>query len=237
MISMTNIGAFFALASEQLRRCVDINYESRDRILSQLLPWNHHPTRGPRLRRLLDLVPAHHRLMVAATCAWAGFGSDDHIVHWSLHYAPDMGAECEGLARMVDSGSISAPADAPCRSWPWAAVANATKTSAPPALMHQLQRILGTVYFRRFLAAMRDRLPTQDNWVPLTPKSGIGLAWVVGPECDDVGGMLALAVIDRLTAEQGQHWLGPELVDAWTPDSLVAWAEVCADYVEARRCL
>lgn len=232
---MINIGNFFALARAQLDRTNGI--KSGDMTLVRVAGPDEHPTRTSRVRSVMgDLVPPNKAMRYAATCAWFGMAQPEHVL--DIYESDD---QIEAWARLVDAGAVTTvPKDAPCRTWAWAATARALGYDRlVTSLVHgRFESVLGP-YTARFLADVRHLCvePETGPWVAFSDAAHRGLAWVANDDGSEHGPELSRVVVSALLHEAGQHWPGKKLVDPWTVDSVVRWAEVCDAYVTARRAL
>lgn len=228
---MINVGNFYALARAQLDRA--IGDECRDAVLAKILRADHHPTRPSRVRQLMDSFarPAD-RVRMAAACAWFGMAQPELAL-----IAQEDDPTMEARARLVDAGAVTAPADAPCRTWPWAAVVRALSYDRRTTqLVHgRFEGILGP-YVDAFIADVRHLLiePEDGPWVRVTREEADGLAWVA-TDVTDGGPQESRVVLRHLAEAAREHWPSVKLVDPWTIDSLARWAGRCAQYVEASR--
>jgi hypothetical protein len=127
-------------------------------------------------------------------------------------------------------GAVTLPPGAPWRGRSWASIKDRLPAvvSRPPAYHACMSGLLGST--GAAAKVMRDdRHFVWNYWVFLGDKAINGLGWVLHDGTEK-----------RTTEAQGQEVLGRLYASrpdgcAWTPDDIVAWAEVCADYVDAYR--
>lgn len=232
---MINVGNFFALARAQVVRSTGAAPGPHDAVLCDLLPESHHPTRPSLVTEALRLVPLGDRLLLALACHWCRESPALLLDSYDRHLM-------EARARMIDAGAITAPADAPCRTWAWdqavRRVIGTNNAMVSNRLHARAEPVLGP-YAAEFLSDVRELVVEPEGavtpWVPLTPEQCRGLAWVVDDDGSEGGPELGPVVLGDLLMEADQHWYLPALASAWTADSLARWAGVCARYVAARR--
>lgn len=223
---MINAGNFYALARAQVDRLNGA--ECRDQTLVQAA-GGLHPTKPSRQRECMEtLIPPTEHVRFAAASAWFGNSQPELLID-----VYESSADLEARARLVQVDAISAPRDAPCRTWPWQSMERRLGYDRMAGtLVHgRFVDMLGPKYTSQFLADIRHRLT--DDWVPITDGVATGLTWVLDDTTDVADVTVATLVIRNLLNEQAMYW--PASEPKWTVDSIAAWAYVCADYVQARR--
>lgn len=228
---MKNAGNFFHLARTQLARATD-RAHSNDLVLFGILPQHHMPT-GPSVdKRIIGGLVASS-LVMEATAAVAYFGYEQPTEVCAL-FQPHVNRDeaIELRSHLVDNSQVTAPRDAPCRSWPWSVVKRRLSYDRrQAALVHgRLADPLGP-YVDRFLGDVRDWL--SDEWVRVTDEARLGLSWVMDDSPLPAGDESSDVVLHHLKNEVRVQW--HPSAEPWTIDNLVRWAEVCARYVRARR--
>lgn len=225
---MLNVGKFFALAREQLQRYND--GRTTDAVLADVCSRYYHPTAPSRVARIASTLPREQIPRFVVACHYFGAEQPDLVLPIFLC---DDGMEAR--ARLVDAGAVTAPDSAPCRTWPWAFMALFMNMSGvlTTRRFYQLTEDRFGKSANAVLADARQALPEPEDgmFLPLSPEAIRGLGWVAdgdssNPDARDT----ARLAVHYLLGAQGQHW--PSFgTECWTPDRIVAWAEIMFAYL------
>lgn len=235
---MINAGNFFGLARTQLGRT--IGERCQDRVLCALLTEKHLPTGRSDIHRLAArFVPEEQRLrFYVATCYFGRADPEMLVDVWADDEA------MEARARMVDAGAITGvPDDAPCRLFGWVPFTRLLQrdNTRSVEVLRRFRPVLGERLTAALLADARELMDhgvvdeegtTVRQAAIVTDLAHRGLGWVAGTSTLAAGPETSELAIRHLLQEWPRHW--PPAAPPWSIDSIIAWAESCARYIEAR---
>lgn len=228
---MKRAAEFFLLASEQMRR--NRGEESADEALCKLLPASRSPWgRRSWCAEAAASVPSGVRREFVMAYHWLGHEGAEGSLILPLFQREDVSRhqQLDDRAYLALIGAVTLPHDSPARGRSWGSVlVRAPKFGERARGYHdRFSNILGSdVHAARILRDYDD--PHWLNWRWLSPKAIKGLGWVLhdGRENRTSEGEARIA-LDYLM----EHTPSMEV---WTPDDIIAWAELCFDYVAAYR--